>query len=82
MAVKQWADVRQLQGTAVPIVGFTWYSVLDQVDWDTGLREDNGRVNPLGLYDLDRRLRPAGKAYQQLIEEWVTHRFELSRDLG
>jgi beta-glucosidase/6-phospho-beta-glucosidase/beta-galactosidase len=67
---KQWADVRELERTAVPIVGFTWYSVLDQVDWDTGLREDNGRVNPLGLYDLDRKLRAAGKAYRELINEW------------
>ena len=28
---------------------FTWYSLQDQVDWDTALRENNGRVNPLGF---------------------------------
>ena len=50
--------------------GFTWYSLTDQVDWDTALREENGRVNPLGLYDLDRKIRPVGKAYQQLIQRW------------
>ena len=52
------------------MVGFTWYSLTDQVDWDTALREENGRVNPLGLYDLDRNIRPVGKAYQQLIQRW------------
>jgi hypothetical protein len=31
----------------VSIVGFTWYSLTDQVDWDRTLREDAGRVNPL-----------------------------------
>jgi len=27
-------------------------------------------VNPRGLYDLDRRIRPAGRAYQRLIAAW------------
>ena len=53
-----------------PIIGFTWYSLTDQVDWDTRLREDNGHVNPLGLYDLDRKIRPVGKAYKELVEQW------------
>jgi hypothetical protein len=51
-------------------MGFTWYSLQDQVDWDTVLREDNGRVIPLGLCDLDRNIRPVGYAYKKLIEEW------------
>ena len=46
------------------------YSLTDQVDWDSALREDNGNVNPLGLYDLDRNIRPVGKAYKQLIKDW------------
>lgn len=34
------------------------------------LRENHGRVNPLGLYDLDRRIRPVGTAFKQIIEDW------------
>jgi beta-glucosidase len=67
---KQWANVLRVRNTGVPTVGFTWYSLTDQVDWDTALREDNGNVNPLGLYDLDRNIRPVGRAYKQLIQEW------------
>jgi beta-glucosidase len=67
---KQWANVLRVRNSGVPIVGFTWYSLTDQVDWDTALREDNGRVNPLGLYDLDRKIRPVGAAYRRLIEDW------------
>jgi beta-glucosidase/6-phospho-beta-glucosidase/beta-galactosidase len=67
---KQWANVLRVRNKGIPIVGFTWYSLTDQVDWDTALREDNGRVNPLGLCDLERRLRPVGEAYQQLIAAW------------
>jgi beta-glucosidase/6-phospho-beta-glucosidase/beta-galactosidase len=67
---KEWANVRRLKQDGVPLVGFTWYSLQDQVDWDTALRENNGRVNPLGLCDLDRRIRPVGHAYKQLIAQW------------
>jgi beta-glucosidase/6-phospho-beta-glucosidase/beta-galactosidase len=67
---KEWANVLRVRNSGVPIVGFTWYSLTDQVDWDTALRENNGQVNPLGLYDLDRRIRPVGRAYRKLIEDW------------
>ena len=67
---KEWANVVRVRNDGLPIVGFTWYSLTDQVDWDTALREDNNRVNPLGLYDLDRKIRPVGEAYKQLIKDW------------
>ncbi len=67
---KQWANVLRVRNDGVPTVGFTWYSLTDQVDWDTALREDNGRVSPVGLYDLDRNIRSVGRAYRQLIEDW------------
>ena len=67
---KEWANVLRVRNDGVPIVGFTWYSLTDQVDWDTALRESNGRVNPRGLYDLDRKIRPVGDAYKELIREW------------
>lgn len=67
---KEWANVLSIRNSGVPVVGFTWYSLTDQVDWDTALREDNGNVNPLGLFDLDRNIRPVGAAYRDLIRDW------------
>jgi beta-glucosidase/6-phospho-beta-glucosidase/beta-galactosidase len=67
---KEWANVLRLRNVGIPTVGFTWYSLTDQVDWDTALRKQNGNVNPLGLYDLDRNIRNVGKAYKQLIADW------------
>ena len=67
---KEWANVLRVRNDGYAILGFTWYSLTDQVDWDTGLREANGTVNPRGLYDLDRKIRPVGTAYKQLISEW------------
>jgi beta-glucosidase/6-phospho-beta-glucosidase/beta-galactosidase len=67
---KEWANMVRLKEDGVPIVGFTWYSLTDQVDWDSTLREDNGRVDPLGLCDLHRKVRPVGEAYERLIGQW------------
>jgi beta-glucosidase/6-phospho-beta-glucosidase/beta-galactosidase len=67
---KEWANVLRVKNDGVPIYGFTWYSLTDQVDWDSALREANGNVNAVGLYDLDRKIRPVGKAYKELIEKW------------
>lgn len=69
---KEWANVLRVRNSGVPIVGFTWYSLTDQMDWDSALREENHHVNPLGLYDLNRKIRPVGRAYKQLIEDWRT----------
>ncbi|MBU8538274.1 family 1 glycosylhydrolase [Falsiroseomonas tokyonensis] len=67
---KQWANVLRVRNDGVPVVGFTWYSLTDQVDWDTALREENGRVDPVGLYDLDRKIRPVGEAFKRLVAQW------------
>jgi len=68
--LKQWANVHRLKQDGIPIVGFTWYSLTHQVDWDSALRNDAGVVNELGLYDLNRNIMPVGEAYKQLIRDW------------
>ena len=68
--LKQWANVHRLKHDGIPVVGFTWYSLTHQVDWDSALRSDAGNVNRLGLYDLDRKIMPVGRAYKKLIHEW------------
>jgi hypothetical protein len=67
---KEWAQMVRLKQDGIPIVGFTWYSLTDQVDWDNALREARGVVNPRGLYDLDRNIRPVGRQYRKLIAQW------------
>jgi beta-glucosidase/6-phospho-beta-glucosidase/beta-galactosidase len=67
---KQWTSVLRLRASGLPVLGFTWYSLTDQVDWDIGLREVRGTVNPRGLYDLDRNIRNAGRAYKELVGAW------------
>ena len=68
--LKQWANVHRLKHDGIPIIGFTWYSLCHQVDWDSALRNDAGVINELGLFDLDRKIMPVGEAYKTLIENW------------
>jgi beta-glucosidase/6-phospho-beta-glucosidase/beta-galactosidase len=68
--LKQWANVHRLKLDGIPVVGFTWYSLLHQVDWDSALRNDAGNINELGLFDLNRQIMPVGEAYKQLIKNW------------
>ena len=64
---KQWMNILHIRKMGVPVLGFTWYSLTDQIDWDTALAEQNGTVNPCGLYDLQRRERPVAQAYRDLL---------------
>lgn len=68
---KEWANVLRVRNNGVPLIGFTWYSLTDQVDWDTALCEDNGHVNALGLFDLNRKIRAVGIAYRELVHQWM-----------
>lgn len=67
---KQWMNVLKMRRDNVPVLGFTWYSLIDQVDWDVALAVKNDKVYPCGLYDLDRQPRPVADAYRILLEEF------------
>jgi beta-glucosidase/6-phospho-beta-glucosidase/beta-galactosidase len=64
-----WNDTIALRDDGLPVRGFCWYSLTDQVDWDTGMREANDRVNSFGLADMDRVRRPVGDAYAELVRQ-------------
>jgi len=65
---RQWHNVQLLHRAGVPLVGFTWYSLTDQIDWSIAMSDALGIVYPVGLFDLNREARTVGIAYKQLIE--------------
>lgn len=67
---KQWINVLQMRKDGVPVLGFTWYSLIDQVDWDIELAEVRGHINECGLFDMDRRPRPVAEAFKMLLQEF------------
>lgn len=67
---KQWVSILRMRQDGMNVLGFTWYSLVDQVDWDVGLGELRGVVNGCGLYDMDRKPNPVAAEYRALIEEF------------
>jgi beta-glucosidase/6-phospho-beta-glucosidase/beta-galactosidase len=65
---RQWHNLQLLEGAGVPIIGFTWYSVTDQIDWDRAIELPLGVIHPVGLFDLNRDPRPVGLSYKHLID--------------
>jgi len=65
---RQWHNVQLLHRAGVPLVGFTWYSLTDQIDWSIAMSDAIGIVYPVGLFDLNREARTVGIAYKQLID--------------
>lgn len=74
---KQWMNLLRLREDGVPIIGFTWYGLVDMKDWDSALTRARGRVNRVGLYSLKRRPRKVAREYRRLIEEY--RHLEISR---
>jgi beta-glucosidase/6-phospho-beta-glucosidase/beta-galactosidase len=70
---RQWHNVQLLAKSGVPLVGFTWYSLTDQIDWSIGIAEPIGLVYPVGLFDLNRESRIVGLAYKHLIDLYKDH---------
>ena len=65
---RQWHNVQLAQKNGMPLVGFTWYSLTDQIDWRIGLDRALGVVFPVGLFDLNRDPREVGLSYKHLID--------------
>jgi beta-glucosidase/6-phospho-beta-glucosidase/beta-galactosidase len=79
---RQWHNVQLVHQAGVPVTGFTWYSLQDQVDWDIGLSRAVGNVNPVGLFDLNRDPRPVADAYRYLIDMYKDNPFPVRATAG
>ena len=65
--MQQLLELTQLEKSGIPVLGFTWYSLMDQFGWDRGLdvSPDQSNRNHIGLaslrdYDLRRFAKAAG----------------------
>ena len=48
-------DVRRLREEGVPMLGYFWWPMIDQVDWDGALTHRIGKVHQVGLFKLVRQ---------------------------
>ena len=64
-----WGQAHHLRSQGVPVIGYTWFSLTDQIDWDIQIVEVRGKENPNGLCRLDRTLRDVGKLFKTIAHE-------------
>ena len=67
---KEWMNLLRLREDGVPIIGFTWFGLVDMKDWDTALTKIRGVVNRVGLYTLERKQRKVAREYRRLVQEY------------
>ena len=67
---KEWMNLLRLREDGVPIIGFTWFGLVDMIDWDSALTKRRGTVNTVGLYTLGRKQRKVAREYRRLVEEY------------
>ena len=68
--LRTWHQAQHLRHRGVPVLGYTWYSLTDQIDWDIQLREIRGQVTPNGLYTLERKPRDAARVFGELAQTY------------
>ena len=60
-ARKRWwldrmvSQIRSARGEGIPVIGMTWWGLIDQVDWRHGLRHFAYDIDATGLYRLEWR---------------------------
>jgi beta-glucosidase/6-phospho-beta-glucosidase/beta-galactosidase/glycosyltransferase involved in cell wall biosynthesis len=47
-------DIERLRTEGVPMIGYTWWPLIDHIDWDGALLHQIGRIHNVGLYRLQR----------------------------
>ena len=67
----QWTDILRLRQEGFPIRGFTWYGLVNHVDWDSTLTVDNGRENTCGLVSLARRPNATYRRFRELAAKSI-----------
>ncbi len=67
---KTWHNLSLLREEGIPVIGYTWFSLQNQFDWDILLQEVRGVEVGNGLFRLDRTANPVASAFQQLAERY------------
>jgi beta-glucosidase/6-phospho-beta-glucosidase/beta-galactosidase len=47
-------DCRRLREDGIPMLGYFWWPMIDQVDWDGALTHHIGKIHDVGIYNLKR----------------------------
>jgi beta-glucosidase len=62
----QWHAVERLRSDGIPVRGFTWYGLVNHVDWNSSLTRSANHEDECGLVTLDRRPKPVYSLFRSL----------------
>jgi beta-glucosidase/6-phospho-beta-glucosidase/beta-galactosidase/glycosyltransferase involved in cell wall biosynthesis len=48
-------DCRRLREEGIPMLGYFWWPMIDQIDWDGALTHRVGKIHEVGLFSLHRQ---------------------------
>jgi beta-glucosidase/6-phospho-beta-glucosidase/beta-galactosidase/glycosyltransferase involved in cell wall biosynthesis len=66
-------QITDLRSEGIPLTGFIWWPLLDQIDWDGALTHHIGKIHSVGLFKLTRQ--PDG-----LLQRTTTPMVKVVRD--
>ncbi|MEO6181585.1 MAG: family 1 glycosylhydrolase [Verrucomicrobiota bacterium] len=52
-------DIRKLREEGISVIGYTWWPLVDHLDWDGALLHQIGKIHRVGIYSLERK--PTGE---------------------
>ena len=61
---QQWSDILAMRASGIPVMGFTWYSLTDQIDWQHALRVERNDLHAVGHVRSAPPHPPGGRALQ------------------
>lgn len=64
------SEIRTVRGEGVPVIGLTWWGLIDQVDWSSNLRRFDYHIDPTGLYRLEWRDGRLERIPTTTLEAW------------
>src|SRR3546814_6624252 len=77
---KEWANVLRLRNVGIQTVGFTYYSLTDQVDWDTARSEEQTselqslmRISYAVFCLKKKKQQHNNQTYHDNIQDYICH---------
>ena len=79
-------DCRRLREEGIPLLGYFWWPLVDQLDWDGALTHRVGKIHQVGLFNLTRQAdgtlsraaSPLVKQFAEIIRGGNKHVGELT----
>ena len=67
------SEVRRARSEGVPVIGITWWGLIDQVDWSSNLRRFEYDIDATGLYALQWQDGRLERVPTRALDAWLRY---------